>query len=349
MAIVAVARDLHDLRRRIGAITVAYTYEGEPVTAGGLGAAGAMTVVLKDALKPNLIQTLEGEPAIVHCGPFANIAHGNNSLVADLLGLKLGDYVVTEGGFGADMGFEKFVDIVCRAGGLRPSAVVLVATVKALKSHGGDRDGGRDAIERGAGNLERHLGIVRELGFDPVVTVNKFPGDAPADVEAVQELALGLGARSAPVCESFELGGSGATDLAEAVVDAAGDSASFAPLYPLSASIEEKLETIARRIYGAGGIALAPPAQAKIEAFAKNGLSELPICMAKTHLSLGHDPALGPTPTGFVLPIRDLRPYTGAGWIVALCGDVMTMPGLSADPAALSIDIDEHGTTIGLR
>jgi formate--tetrahydrofolate ligase len=349
MAIVAVARDLHDLRRRIGAITAAYTHDGAPVTAEQLGAAGAMTVLLKEALKPNLIQTLEGEPALVHCGPFANIAHGNSSLVADLLGLKLGDYVVTEGGFGSDMGFEKFVDIVCRLGGLRPSAVVLVATVQALKSHGGDPAGGRPAIERGAANLARHLGIVHELGFDPVVAVNKFPGDSQADVEAVQELALVLGARSAPVCDGFERGGAGAGALAEAVIEAAGDVVDFRPLYSLAAPIEDKLEAIARRIYGANGIDLSPAARAAIEAFERDGLGELPICMAKTHLSLSHDPALGATPTDFTLPIRDLRPYTGAGWLVALCGDMQTMPGLSADPAALRIDIDEQGRTVGLR
>ena len=227
MAIVAVARDLHDLRERLGAITVGYTWEGEPVTAEQLQAAGAMTVLLKDAIKPNLVQTLEGQPAFLHCGPFANIAHGNNSLVADLVALKLGDYVVTESGFGSDMGMEKFLDIVCRVGGLRPSAVVLVATARALKHHGGDPDGGLEAIERGAANLQRHLGIVREFGLNAVVAVNRFPGDTDEEVETVKRLALEDGAHAAELNEAFERGGEGAAALAEAVVDAAEQPTEF--------------------------------------------------------------------------------------------------------------------------
>src|SRR3954470_10569214 len=233
MAIVAVARDVFDLRKRLGRITVGFTFEGEPVTAEQLRAAGAMTVLLKDALKPNLVQTLEGQPAFLHCGPFANIAHGNNSLVADLVALKLGDYVVTESGFGADMGMEKFLDIVCRVGGLVPSAVVVVATARALKHHGGDPDGGLDAIERGSANLRRHLGIVREFGLSAVVAVNRFPDDGDDEVELVRRLALEYGAHAAEVNDAFEHGGAGAAALAEAVVDAADGAHSFDYIYPL--------------------------------------------------------------------------------------------------------------------
>jgi formate--tetrahydrofolate ligase len=348
MAIVAVASDLNDLRQRLGAITVAQTFEGEPVSAEQLRAAGAMTVLLKETIKPNLVQTLEGQPALVHCGPFANIAHGNNSLVADRVALKLGDYVVTESGFGADMGMEKFFDIVCRAGDLRPNAVVLVATVKALKHHGGNPDGGIQAVEVGAANLARHLGIVREFGLNAVVAVNRFPGDLDEEVERVRALALDQGAFAAEVNNAFEAGGAGAAALAEAVVAAAEESNSFEYIYPLDASIEVKIEAIAKRVYGADGIFLLPAARAKIEQFTKLGLDGLPICMAKTHLSLSHDPALTNAPTGFTVTVRDLRAYTGAGWIVALCGDMQTMPGLSSSPAAVNVDIDDEGRTVGL-
>jgi formate--tetrahydrofolate ligase len=348
MAIVAVASDLEDLRRRLGAITVAQTFDGEPVTAEQLRAAGAMTVLLKETIKPNLVQTLEGQPALVHCGPFANIAHGNNSLVADRVALKLGDYVVTESGFGADMGMEKFFDIVCRAGDLRPSAVVLVATVKALKHHGGDPDGGIEAVELGAANLARHLGIVRDFGLNAVVAVNRFPGDVEEEIERVRALALEHGAFAAEVNNAFEEGGAGAAALAEAVVAAADESNSFDYVYPLDASIEAKVEAIAKRVYGADGIFLLPAARARIEQFTKQGLETLPICMAKTHLSLSHDPALTNAPTGFTVVVRDLRAYTGAGWIVALCGDMQTMPGLGVTPAAVNVDIDDEGRTVGL-
>jgi formyltetrahydrofolate synthetase len=348
MAIVAVARDLHDLRERLGAITVAYTFEGEAVRADQLRAAGAMAVLLKDALKPNLVQTLEGQPAFVHCGPFANIAHGNNSLVADLVALKLGDYVVTESGFGADMGMEKFLNIVCRAGGLSPSAVVLVATAKALKHHGGDPTGGLDAIERGGENLRRHLEIVAEFGLHAVVAINRFPGDTEDEVELVRRLALEHGAHAAELNEAFERGGEGAAALAEAVVDAADHPNEFAFTYPIDAPIGEKIEAIAKRVYGAAGVVLLQTAKDKIKQYSADGLDRLPICMAKTHLSLSHDPALTNAPTGFELTVRDIRAYTGAGWLVALCGTMQTMPGLGATPAAFNVDIDEHGRTIGL-
>jgi len=348
MAIVAVARDLHDLRERLGAITVAYSFEGEPVLAEQLHAAGAMTVLLKDALKPNLVQTLEGQPALVHCGPFANIAHGNNSLVADLVALKLGDYVVTESGFGADMGMEKFLNIVCRAGGLSPSAVVLVATAKALKHHGGDPNGGLAAIEVGAANLRRHLEIVREFGLRAVVAVNRFPGDTDAEVELVRRLALEHGAHAAELNEAFERGGEGAAALAEAVVDAADHPNEFEYTYPIGAPIDVKIEAIATRVYGAGSVVFLQTAKDKIKQYTANGLDRLPICMAKTHLSLSHDPALTNAPTGFEVTVRDVRAYTGAGWLVALCGTMQTMPGLGASPAAFNVDIDEDGRTVGL-
>jgi formate--tetrahydrofolate ligase len=348
MAIVAVASDLHDLRRRLGAITVGQTYEGENVTAEQLRAAGAMTVLLKETIKPNLVQTLEGQPALVHCGPFANIAHGNNSLVADRVALKLGDYIVTESGFGADMGMEKFFDIVCRAGDLRPNAVVLVATVKALKHHGGAPEGGIEAIERGAANLARHLGIVRAFGLKAVVAVNRFPGDVEEEIERVRALALEQGAYAAEVNNAFEEGGAGAAALAEAVAAAAEQPSSFEYLYPLDAPLEAKIDAIATRVYGADGVLLLPAAQAKVEELTALGLGSLPICMAKTHLSLSDDAALTNAPSGFTVTVRDLRAYTGAGWIVALCGDMQTMPGLSASPAAVNVDIDADGRTVGL-
>jgi formyltetrahydrofolate synthetase len=307
-----------------------------------------MTVLLKETIKPNLVQTLEGQPALVHCGPFANIAHGNNSLVADRVALKLGDYVVTESGFGSDMGMEKFFDIVCRAGNLRPNAVVLVATVKALKHHAGEPEGGIAAVEVGAANLARHLGIVRAFGLNAVVAMNRFPGDKDEEIERVRALALEHGAYAAEVNNAFEEGGEGAAALAEAVVAAADEPNSFDFVYPVDAPIETKIEAIAKRIYGADGISLLPPASAKIEQFTKLGLEALPICMAKTHLSLSHDPGLTNAPTGFTVIVRDLRAYTGAGWIVALCGDMQTMPGLGTTPAAVNVDIDDEGRTVGL-
>src|SRR5438105_11902372 len=348
MAIVAVASDLQDLRRRLGAITVAQTFAGENVTAEQLRAAGAMTVLLKETIKPNLVQTLEGQPALVHCGPFANIAHGNNSLVADRVALKLGDYVVTESGFGSDMGMEKFFDIVCRAGGLTPSAVVLVATVKALKHHGGDPDGGAEAIEAGSANLVRHLGIVRAFGLNAVGAVNRFPADTDEEVELVRSIAVANGAFAAEANEGLEQGGAGAAGLAEAVVAAADEPSKFDFLYLLDAPLEQKIEAIATRVYGADGIVLLKAARDKIAQFNEGGLDGLPICMAKTHLPLSHDATLTNAPTGFTVTVRDLRAYTGAGWIVALCGDMQTMPGYGKAPAAVNVDIDGEGRTVGL-
>jgi formate--tetrahydrofolate ligase len=348
MAILAVARDVFDLRKRLGAITVGYTWKGEPVTAEQIRAAGAMTVLLKDAIKPNLVQTLEAQPAFVHCGPFANIAHGNNSLVADLVALKLADYVVTESGFGSDMGMEKFLDIVCRVGNIQPSAICLVTTVRALKHHGGDPDGGVEAVEAGAANLQRHLGIVAEFGLKAVVAINRFPGDPDEEVEAVRRLALEGGAHAAELNEAFERGGEGAASLAEALVDAADQGSSYAPIYPLDAPIEAKIEAVCKRVYGADGVDFLPAARDKIKTFTENGFDKLPICMAKTHLSLSHDPTLLNAPTGFTVTVRDIRAYTGAGWLVPLLGDMQTMPGLGVTPAAFNVDIDDNARTIGL-
>jgi formate--tetrahydrofolate ligase len=348
MGLVAVARDLADLRARLGRITIGNTFEGEAVTADDLKAAGAMTVLLKGVIKPNLVQTLEGQPAFVHCGPFANIAHGNNSLVADRVGLKLGDYLVTESGFGSDMGMEEFFDITCRIGGLRPSAVVLVATVRALKHHGGDVGGGPAEIERGSANLARHIGIVKHFGLNAVVGVNRFPTDTQEELELVRRLAVEHGAYAAEINTAFEHGGEGATSLAEAVVAAADEPNDFRFAYASDAPIEEKIRAIAQNLYGADDVFLLKTAKEKAAAFEAAGLGELPICMAKTHLSLSHDATLLNAPAGFTVTVRDLRPYTGAGWIVALCGDMQTMPGLGKAPAAFGIDVDAAGNTVGL-
>jgi len=355
MAIVAVARDLQDLRKRLGAITAAYSHDGQPVTAEDLGAAGAMTVLLKDAIKPNLIQTLEGQPCLMHAGPFANIAHGNSSLIADLMGLKLGDYVVTESGFGSDMGMEKFMDIVCRAGGISPDAVVLVATVRALKHHGGleDTEGasakeGLEAAEKGMANLQRHLAIIGEFGVPAVVAVNRRPEDTDEEVELVERLAAEGGAFASAISEGFAKGGEGVADLAEKVVEACEQPSEFKMLYEDGQSTKEKIEAIAERVYGANEVVYYLEAENKIEQFTEQGLADLPVCMAKTPLSLSSDPLLLGAPSDFQLPVRDVRAYTGAGWLVPLCGAIMQMPGLGKSPAAFGVDIDAEGRTVGL-
>jgi formate--tetrahydrofolate ligase len=356
MAIMAVSSDVHDLRERLGRITVAHSFDGgRPITAEDLGAAGAMTVLLKDAIKPNLIQTLEGQPCLMHCGPFANIAHGNNSLVADRVGMKLGDYVVTESGFGSDMGMEKFFDIVCRFGGLEPSAVVLVTTVRAIKHHGGiaddprvDRQHGISAIESGMANVRRHLQIIKQFGLPAVVAVNRRPGDTNEEVELVKRLALEAGAFGAEANEGFAKGGIGAADLASAVVEACEEPNSFHPLYEDDWTIQDKIETVAKKVYGAKEVYFYPEAEQKIGQFMKDGLGHFPVCMAKTHLSLSSDPNLLNAPENFTLPVRDIRAYTGAGWLVPLCGDITQMPGLGKTPAALNVDIDAEGRTVGL-
>jgi len=356
MAILAVSRDLQDLRRRLGAITAAHSFDGgKAVTAEDLGAAGAMTVLLKDAIKPNLVQTLEGQPCLMHCGPFANIAHGNNSLLADLIGMKLGDYVVTESGFGSDMGMEKFFDIVCRFGGLTPSTSVLVTTVRAIKHHGGieddprvDRQHGRSAIETGMANVRRHLKIVAQYGLPCVVAVNRRPGDTNEEIELVKRLALEAGAFAAEANEGFSNGGAGAADLAEAVVAACDQPNTFHQLYTDDTPIHDKIEAVAKKVYGASDVYLYPEAEKKIGQFIVDGLDHFPVCMAKTHLSLSADPNLLNAPENFTLPVRDIRAYTGAGWLVPLCGDITQMPGLGKTPAALNVDIDAEGRTVGL-
>jgi formate--tetrahydrofolate ligase len=325
------------------------------VTAEELGAAGAMTVLLKEALKPKLIQTLEGQSCLMHAGPFANIAHGNNSLIADQIALKLGDYIVTESGFGSDMGMEKFLDIVCRVGGLQPSAVVLVATVRALKHHGAVEDDPRvdrarslAAIAIGAENLRRHLEIVREFGLPCVVAVNRRPGDTDEEVELVRTLALEHGAFAAEVNEGFERGGEGAAALAQAVAEACGQPSEFRFMYEEGDSIEDKIRAIATRVYGARDVFFYPAAERKLGQYTAEGLDRLPICMAKTHLSLSADPTLLNAPEDFTLQVRDIRAYTGAGWLVPLCGDIQQMPGLGKKAAALNVDVDEDGRTVGL-
>jgi formyltetrahydrofolate synthetase len=356
MAILAVSRDVHDLRARLGAVTVAHSYDGgKPVTAEDLGAAGAMTVLLKDALQPNLIQTLEGQPCLMHAGPFANIAHGNSSLIADLIGLKLSDYVITESGFGSDMGMEKLFNIVCRKGGLQPSAVVLIATVRALKHHGGIEDDprvervrGLAAIATGAENLNRHLANVRGFGLPCVVAVNRRPGDTDEEVELVKALALEGGAHAAEVNEGFEKGGEGAAAFAEAVADACNQPSSFKFTYADDDPIDVKIEKVAKQVYGAGEVVFYLDARRKIRQYEADGLDKLPICMAKTHLSLSADPQLLGAPADFEFPVRDMRAYTGAGWLVPLAGDIQQMPGLGKTPAALNVDIDEEGRTVGL-
>jgi formyltetrahydrofolate synthetase len=356
MALVGVARSLPDLRQRLAQITAAYSFDANrPVTAEDLGAAGAMTVLLKDALKPNLVQTLEGQPAIVHCGPFANIDHGNNSLIADLVALKLGDYLVTESGFGSDMGMEKFFNIVCRIGELTPSATVLVVTIRAIKHHGGlsgepgDRpEVGRSAIETGMANVRRHLAIIATFGVPAVVAINRRLEDRDDEVELVKRLCMQAGAFAAETSDAFADGGTGAVALATAVVDACQQPSTFHHLYADDAPIQDKIEAVATQIYGAKEVFLYPEAERKIGQFTRDGLYRLPVCIAKTHLSLSADPILRNAPEGFTLPVRDIRAHTGAGWLVPLCGEITQMPGLGPKPAATSIDIDADGGIVGL-
>ncbi len=342
MAILSVAADLPDLRRRLGAIIVARDGTGRPVTAEALRAAGAMTVLLRDALDPNLVQTLEGQPCLVHAGPFANIAHGNNSVLADRVALGLAEHVVTEAGFAADLGFEKFSDIVCRTAGFAPSAAVVVAGVATLRHHGGGD------LRAGAANLARHVAIVRGFGVPCVVAVNRRAGDADEDLRLLCALGLEAGAHAAVVCTAFEHGGAGAADLAAAVVEACEQPSAFRPLYDDAASLTEKLETVARRVYRAAGLDIAPAAAQRIAALEAEGFGGLPVCIAKTPLSLSADPSLIGAPEGFTLPVRDVRVYAGAGWVVALCGDVQLMPGLPDGPVAEQIDVDASGATVGL-
>jgi methylenetetrahydrofolate dehydrogenase (NADP+)/methenyltetrahydrofolate cyclohydrolase/formyltetrahydrofolate synthetase/formate--tetrahydrofolate ligase len=361
MAILALTTSLEDMRERFSRIVVAQDWKGNPVTAEQLGVAGAMTVLMKDAIMPNLMQTLEGTPALVHAGPFANIAHGNSSIIADKLALKLADYVVTESGFGADIGMEKFFDIKCRYSGLVPNTVVMVATIRALKMHGGGPKvvAGRDLdkayteenlplLEKGFANLAKNIEIARLYGIPVVVAINQFKYDTPAEVELVQRLAQETGAYAAVPTNHWAKGGEGAKALAEAVVDACEQPSDFRFLYPLDLSIKEKIETIAAKVYGADGVDYSPEAEKQIAAYEKAGFGNLPMCMAKTHLSISHDPSLKGVPKGFVLPIREVRASVGAGFIYPLCGEMRTMPGLPSKPVYLQVDLDDEGKVVGL-
>lgn len=362
MAILALTNGLFDLRERLGRMVIGSNYDGEPVTAEDLKCAGAMTVLLKDALKPNLLQTLEHTPCFVHTGPFANIAHGNSSVLADLMAIKLGDYVVTESGFGADCGAEKFMNIKCRVSGLIPDAVVIVTTVRAMKMHGGAftfRPGAKpptaeiekpnpDAVAKGCENLVKQIENVLIHGVPAVVCVNKFDSDTDEEIEIIKENALAAGAEDAVLSDVWRYGGKGGEDLARAVVKAAEKPNNFKFLYPLDISIKEKIETIATKIYGAAEVDYAPLANRKIDLYTKQGFDKLPICMAKTHLSLSHDPKLLGRPTGYAIPIRDINASVGAGFLYPLCGEMRTMPGLPTIPAGTKVDIDEDGNTVGL-
>jgi len=361
MAILALATSLEDMRERFSRMIVGLNKKGEPVNAEQLGVAGAVTVLMKEALMPNLMQTLEGQPAFVHAGPFANIAHGNSSIIADKIAVKLGDYVVTESGFGADIGMEKFFDIKCRTSGLIPNAVVLVATVRALKMHGGGptvRPGipldaaytkeNLPLLEKGLGNLGVHIKNALKFGIPVVVAVNAFRDDTEAELEMIRKYAVGQGAEDSVVTTHWANGGEGAAKLAEAVVAACEKPSNFKFLYPLDWSIKEKIDKIAVDIYGADSVTYEPLAEKQIESYERAGFGNLPICMAKTHLSLSHDPTLKGAPTGFAVPVREVRASVGAGFIYPLIGKMSTMPGLATHPAFMDIDVDEKGEVVGL-
>jgi formate--tetrahydrofolate ligase len=360
MAALALTTSIEDLRARLGRIVVGYTRAGEPVTAEQLDTAGAMTVLLREAIKPNLMQTLENTPVLVHCGPFGNIATGNSSVVADLIGIRCGDYLITEAGFGADMGAERFFNIKCRESGLAPDAAVLVATVRALKAHSGKYRivAGKplpddllaenpDDVHAGAANLRKQIENIRMHGVSPVVCVNAFPTDHPSEHAAIREIAESMGARVA-VSTHFADGGAGAAELAEAVAEAANEPSEFAFLYPSSAPLREKIETIATRVYGAADVSYTASARKQLDTYERNGFGDLPVCMAKTHLSISSDPKLLGAPTGWTLPVREVRASVGAGFVYPICGDMRTMPGLGSSPAATRIDLDSDGEIVGL-
>ena len=360
MAVLALSTSLKNMRERLGRIVIGNTTDGKPITAEDLKAAGAMAVMMREAIKPNLMQTLENTPVLVHAGPFGNIATGNSSIVADLVGIRGGDFLVTEAGFGADMGAERFFNIKCRYSGLKADAAVLVATVRALKAHSGRFKivAGRplppelleenpDDVFAGADNLRKQIENIRLHGVSPVVAINAFPTDHDSEHSAIREIAEQMGARVA-VADHFSGGGAGATELAEAVAEAAEEPTEFAFLYPEEASLREKIETIATKVYGADGVAYDMKAAAQLDSYEKNGFGHLPVCMAKTHLSISSDPTLLGAPKGWTLPVREVRASVGAGFIYPLCGEMRTMPGLSATPAATRIDIDENGEIVGL-
>ncbi|MGA2111839.1 MAG: formate--tetrahydrofolate ligase [Anaerolineales bacterium] len=362
MAILALTNSLGDMRERLGRIVIGTSTRGDPITAEDLAVAGAMTVLMKDAIMPNLLQTLEGTPAFVHAGPFANIAHGNSSIVADQIAIKLADYVVTESGFGADIGMEKFLDIKCRYSGLIPNVVVIVATARALKMHGGGPKvvAGRPLdkayteenlalLEKGAANLAKHIQNAKLYGVPVVVAVNSFKYDTEAEIKLVQKIAEEAGAEGAYKCTHWMQGGKGAIELAEAVVAAAKKTSQFEFLYPLDWPIKQKIETIAKKIYGADGVDYTPEAEAKIALYTKLGFEKLPINMAKTHLSFTADPAVKGVPKGWRLPVRDIRASVGAGFLYPLCGTMRTMPGLPSRPVFFDVDLNlKTGKVIGL-
>ncbi len=353
MAVLCLSSDISDLKARLGRMVVAYTYEDKPVTANDLKAAGAMTALLKDALKPNLVQTLEGTPALVHGGPFANIAHGCNSVIATRMAMALADYAVTEAGFGADLGAEKFLDIKCRLAGLKPDAVVIVATVRALKNHGGVSKADLNqenlaALERGMPNLLRHVSNIKNLyGLPCVVAINAFPTDTGAELKLVEDKCRELGVNVA-LSEVWAKGGDGGIALAEEVVRLCDMPSNFRFAYDANDSIEKKLRDICRNVYGADGVSLTPAAKNQLVQLEALGFGSLPICMAKTQYSFSDDPVLLGAPEGFTITVRNLRVSAGAGFIVALTGDIMTMPGLPKVPAAERIDVDENGRITGL-
>jgi formate--tetrahydrofolate ligase len=352
MAVLALASDLADLRARLGRVVVARRDGGGPVTLGDLKAAGAMAALLVEAAKPNLMQTLEGSPVLVHAGPFGNVAHGNSSIIADRLALRLADLVVTEAGFAADLGGEKFFDIKCRVGGLRPAAAVLVATVRALRCHGGGdvKTTDVEAVRRGCANLVRHLGILATFGVPAVVALNAFPTDTEAEREAVREAALRAGARAFAVSSHYSDGGAGALALGREVLAAAAEGAPrFQLLYRDEDSLRAKVEAIATRVYGASGVDWQGTSASDLAELELLGFGRLPVCMAKSHLSISHDPALGPNPSGFRLPVREVRLAAGAGFMTVLNGAIRLMPGLPTRPSAEDIDIDAEGRITGLR
>jgi formate--tetrahydrofolate ligase len=360
MTVLALTTSLQDMRKRLGRIVIGNTTDGKPITAEELHAAGAMTVILRDAIKPNLLQTLENTPVLVHAGPFGNIATGNSSVIADLIGIHCGDFLVTEAGFAADMGAERFFNIKCRASGLTPDAAVIVATVRALKVHSGRYRvvAGRplppemlkespDDVWAGAPNLRKQVENIKLHGVTPVIAINAFPGDHASEQAAVREIADELGVRSA-ICHNFAEGGKGATELAEAVVEAADEPSSFHFLYPEDMSLRDKIETIATKVYGAGSIEYQKDAAAQLDSFERNGFGKLGVCVAKTHLSISSDPALKGAPTGWQMRVREVRASVGAGFIYPICGEMRTMPGLPSHPNATRIDIDEKGDIVGL-
>ena len=361
MAILALTTSLQDMRERIGRMVVAYDKRKTPVSAEDIGAAGAATVLMKEAIKPNLMQSLENTPALVHAGPFANIAHGNSSIIADLIAMKTGEYVVTESGFGADIGAEKFFNIKSRVSGLKPNAVVLVTTIRALKAHTGKytiipgkqidpalKEENVADVQNGAANMVRHLENLMKFGVNPVVAINVFADDTDKEIAAAREIALAAGATGVSVARHWAQGGAGAAELAEMIVSACDMPNDFRLLYPDDMSIRDKIETIATEIYRADGVDYAPIAQRKIRQYEDQGLRQLPICMAKTHLSLSDNPKLKGAPDGFRITITDIRASAGAGFIYPLCGDVRTMPGLGRSPAAMNVDIDADGKVVGL-